>query len=53
MKVSIFIKKVVIFVLVACLSLVMVACDGSSKSNKCGICGGTGYYQKKDCPGCP
>ena len=29
----------------------MIGCGGSD--DECSICGGSGYYQKKDCPGCP
>ena len=38
-------------VLLAALSLGLVGCGGGS--DDCYICGGSGYYQKKDCPGCP
>lgn len=32
-------------------SFVLTGCDDDD--DKCPICGGSGYYQKKDCPGCP
>lgn len=47
-------KRIISLVLLASILaasvLVFTACDGG---NECFICGGTGYYQKKDCPGCP
>ena len=39
----------IILVMVSLLSCFMLTgCDDGS----CGVCGGSGYYQKKDCPFC-
>ena len=39
----------VILVFIASI-ITLTSCD--SKDDSCFICGGSGYYQKKDCPGC-
>ena len=44
-------KKVIAVILSVVLVMsIMVGCSGSD--DDCPICGGSGYYQKKDCPGC-
>ncbi len=47
-------KKVISMLLtitiILSLAITLTACSDSDE--KCYICGGTGYYQKKDCPGC-
>ena len=45
-------KKFICFVLVIVSVLSCVTCLASCGDDSCFICGGTGYYQKKDCPGC-
>ena len=44
------IKSIVSIVLAFAISLTLIGCTGGS--DDCYICGGSGYYQKKDCPGC-
>ena len=39
----------VVFMIIACC-VGFTACSDSD--DECFICGGSGYYQKKDCPGC-
>lgn len=47
-------KKAMVLILSAVYLLAfaffLTACDDDSD---CPYCGGSGYYQKKDCPGCP
>ena len=45
------IKRKIIFLLMALVLICSLSACGSS-SNKCGMCNGTGYYQKKTCPTC-
>ena len=47
MKRLLTITMAIITILVCSLSIV-----GCGSSDDCFICGGSGYYQKKDCPGC-
>ena len=46
--------KKIISLIIACLLIMSVACSLISCDNDddCPACGGTGYYQKKDCPLC-
>ena len=41
-------KVAVAFLLIALFAVGMVGCA----SDDCSACGGSGYYQKKDCPFC-
>ena len=43
-------KLFAIILAVAMLATCLVGCGGND--DDCPICGGSGYYQKKDCPGC-
>ncbi len=47
-------KKVIALVMIIVTLFVCSVClTGCINSdNECIICGGSGYYQKKDCPGC-
>lgn len=43
-------KRLLALLLAIVMVVGMMGCAGDSDS--CPICGGSGYYQKKDCPGC-
>lgn len=43
-------KRMIAILLVVTMMCTISACGGS---DECSMCGGTGYYQKKDCPACP
>ena len=46
-------KKFICMILVVISILSCVICLSScGEDDSCFICGGSGYYQKKDCPGC-
>lgn len=45
-----FISLILVVLLIATSAFTLTACDDD---DDCPICGGSGYYQKKDCPGCP
>lgn len=42
----------VLLIILMLITSVFVFNGCSSKDDDCFICGGSGYYQKKDCPGC-
>ena len=44
-----FISILLIVITLLSCSICLTACGGD---DDCPICGGSGYYQKKDCPGC-
>lgn len=43
------VAKILLIVMAMSLSFGLVGCGGD---DDCPICGGSGYYEKKDCPGC-
>ena len=43
------ISLILVILLITASAFTLTACD----DDDCPICGGSGYYQKKDCPGCP
>lgn len=43
--------RVISLFLILAISLTLIGCADNSDDD-CFICGGSGYYQKKDCPGC-
>ncbi|MBO5925857.1 MAG: hypothetical protein J6Q52_06365 [Clostridia bacterium] len=45
-------KTVTVIMLVITMFLCSFSIMGCSDKDNCIICGGSGYYQKKDCPGC-
>ena len=45
-------KKIICMALVLVLLLLSTVAFVSCTDDECMICGGSGYYQKKDCPGC-
>lgn len=46
-------KIIAIFLLILMLiSSVTTLTSCGNNDNDCYICGGSGYYQRKDCPGC-
>ena len=47
MKRFLTILLVALMIATGCVGLV-----GCGEDDGCFICGGSGYYQKKDCPGC-
>ena len=45
-------KKIICMILVVLSILSCTLCLASCGEDDCPICGGSGYFQKKDCPGC-
>lgn len=46
-------KKIISIILIVISILSCTICLSACGDNdSCFICGGSGYYQKKDCPGC-
>ena len=45
-------KKIIIVVLVIVALVSCLALSGCGGDDDCFACGGSGYYQKKDCPFC-
>ena len=46
-------RVISIFLIVLMLFTTIATFSGcGSNDDDCFICGGSGYYQKKDCPGC-
>lgn len=43
-------KRIITLILAACIMTMSLVACGSD--NKCDVCRGSGYYQKKDCPFC-
>ena len=45
-------KKIICMILIAISLFSCTLCLSACEDDDCFICGGSGYYQKKDCPGC-
>lgn len=45
-------KKILGIILLAIMLLSCIAMTGCDGDDDCSVCGGSGYYQKKDCPFC-
>ena len=46
-------KKIISILMIVMTLLSCATCITScTDDDNCPICGGSGYYQKKDCPGC-
>ena len=45
-------KRILSFFLMMILLLSCLILSGCDEDDHCSVCGGSGYYQKKDCPFC-
>ena len=42
----------IVMIVITLLSSAICITSCTDNDDDCPICGGSGYYQKKDCPGC-
>lgn len=46
-------RKRLIVILLTVIMILSCALTGCGGDDECSMCGGSGYYEKKDCPACP
>lgn len=45
-------KNTKIYIMVCMIIMIMLFTSACSENNDCGMCSGSGYYDKKTCPAC-